>query len=79
MRSPWPSARRNSNFAFGIVLPAAQVCARIGDVRSASLMKVMSDNSARSAVWPPPVEDVAERGCEIAQLTDSHSIQPWCF
>lgn len=57
----------NSNFAFGIVRPDAQVCMRIGDERSESLWNAMSLSSARSAVWPPAVDEVALLGCTIPQ------------
>src|SRR5687767_3830364 len=79
MRSPCPSARMNSSLALGIVLPAAQVCSRIGEARSASLLISISLCSQRSAVWPPPVEAVAERGWDTPQFTEVHSIQSLCL
>lgn len=63
MGLPSPSARMNSNFAFGMVLPIAQCCSGSGVDRSVILESRMSSNSARSAVWPPPVDAVALRGC----------------
>jgi len=63
----------------GIVFPQAQTCARIGDAKSTSLVTLISLSSARSAVWPPPVEAVALLGWVMDQLTEVHSIQAVCF
>src|SRR5471032_1754 len=54
----------NSNLAFGMVLPAEQVCSRIGDDKSASLVMVMSSCSQRSPELPDaqkPARNVAIR------------------
>ena len=56
----------------------AQCWAKIGEARSHSFVKDTSDNSARSAVWPPAVDDVALLGWCNFQLTETHSIQPAC-
>src|SRR5471032_270651 len=66
IRSPLPSARRNSSFALGMVLPDEQVCSSRGVARSASFETTMSLCSVRSAVWPPPVDAVADLGCSTS-------------
>src|SRR4051812_13878574 len=71
MRSPLPSARMNSMRARGIVLPDEQVCSKMGEARSAIFEMVISLCSQRSAVWPPPVEAVADLGWDTFQPTDA--------
>lgn len=79
IRSPSPSARMNSSRALAMVLPVEQLCMRMGEARSASLIKLISECSQRSAVWPPPVEAVQLWGCERPQCTSVHSIQLRCL
>src|SRR6476661_10197866 len=69
----------NSSLALGMVLPDEQVCSSTGDDRSASLVIAISECSQRSAVWPPPVDEVADFGWSTPQFTDLHSIQSLCL